>query len=107
MSVHRLRLRPSCARSEGAASALHFFWSGLFTGVNDVHGGGNPGGAPHSVLTTGPGGVGVFFRVTTEGIGAGALEGVATGLTPHFPKGSKTLHSLCDWMFLIYLISST
>ena len=88
MSLQRLRLRTSRVASEGAAAALHFFWSGLFTGVNDVHGGGRHV-VTHSAFTKAAAGEGVFFRGATEGVGAVTLAGVATGLAPNFPKGSK------------------
>ena len=89
MSAHRLRLRASCFGSEGAEAALHFFWSGLFTGVNDDGGGNFTSLATPSVFTTVPAEVGVFFRGATVGTGADALAGVGTGLAPHWPKDSK------------------
>ena len=87
ISQHRLRFSCDGSATDEGASGLAFFWFGLFTGVNEVQGGGNTTGA-FSVLTTVDPHSG-FLRGGTEGAGAVVLAGVATGFAPQCSQWVK------------------
>ena len=79
ISPARLRFRSGWSEAGTGAEDLAFFWSGLFTGVNEEQGGIT--GPVTSVLTTVDPHSG-FFRGRTVGAGVAVLAGVATGLAP-------------------------
>ena len=79
ISAHRLLRIASPSPCRGSA-ALGFFWSGLFTGVKDVGGGGLTNSTFSDFTKLGPVKL-VFFLGGTAIVGT-ARAGVATGFAP-------------------------